>query len=349
MPSIPIEPFIWLGIFVCICQSGMFSGLNLALLGISRLRLEVNAQAGDKRAQKILELRKDFNFLLCSILWSNVAINVLLTLLSNSVLTGVAAFMFSTFLITFGGEILPQAYFSRHTLRMGSLLAPMVRFYQILFYPVAKPSAMLLDLWLGREGISLFRERDLHTVIRKHYESGASEVGEIEGIGAINFLELDDVAIGDAGQPLDEASIVMLPHEAGQPVFPAFARDPADPFLHRVSTSGRKWVIIVDETERPRMALNAHLFLRQALFARTAPNPLRFCHRPIVVDDPELPLGDALPEFRVYGNTDDDDAIEHDLILLWSDGARRVITGTDILGRLLRDIAARAGPAEPVA
>ena len=341
-----IELLTWLGIALCIVQSGMFSGLNLALLGISRLRLEVNAQAGDVRARKILALREDFNFLLCSILWSNVAINVLLTLLSNSVLTGVAAFVFSTFLITFGGEILPQAYFSRHTLRMGSLLAPMVRFYQILFYPVAKPSALLLDLWLGREGISLFRERDLHTVIRKHFESGTSEVGEIEGIGAINFLELDDVAVGEAGQPVDAASLVMLPHEAGQPQFPNFARDPNDPFLQRIGSSGRKWVIIVDDLERPSMALNAHLFLRQALSAPTAPNPLAYCHRPIVVVDPAMPLGDALPEFRVYGNTDDDDAIEHDLILLWSDGARRVITGTDILGRLLRDIAARAETAE---
>ncbi len=339
-----IELLTWLGIAACIIQSGTFSGLNLALLGISRLRLEVNAQAGDKRAQKILELRKDFNFLLCSILWSNVAINVLLTLLSNSVLTGVAAFMFSTFLITFGGEILPQAYFSRHTLKMGALLAPMVRFYQILFYPVAKPSAMLLDLWLGREGISLFRERDLHTVIRKHFESGSSEVGEIEGIGAINFLELDDVAVGEAGQPIDEASIVALPQKTGIPVFPEYARDPADPFLQRVSRSGRKWIVIVDEQQRPRLALNAHLFLREALFAATAPSPLAFCHRPIVVDDPELPLGDALPEFKVFGNIDSDDAIEHDLILLWSDASRRVITGTDILGRLLRDIAARADP-----
>ncbi len=341
-----IELLTWLGIALCIVQSGTFSGLNLALLGISRLRLEVNAHAGDVRAQKILDLRKDFNFLLCSILWSNVAINVLLTLLSNSVLTGVSAFMFSTFLITFGGEILPQAYFSRHTLRMGSLLAPMVRFYQVLFYPVAKPSAMLLDLWLGREGISLFRERDLHTVIRKHYESGSSEVSEIEGIGAINFLELDDVAVGEAGQPVDSASVLTFPHDAGRPLFPDFARDPADPFLHRISHSGRKWIIIVDEHEQPRMALNAHQFLRQALFARIAPNPLSYCHRPIVVDDPKLPLGDALPEFRVSGNTDDDDAIEHDLILLWSAGARRVITGTDILGRLLRNIAERADPAK---
>ena len=67
---------VWLGILFCISQSAMFSGLNLALLGISRLRLEVEAQAGNPAAIKILTLRKDVNFLLTTILWGNVGINV---------------------------------------------------------------------------------------------------------------------------------------------------------------------------------------------------------------------------------------------------------------------------------
>jgi CBS domain containing-hemolysin-like protein len=136
---------IWLGIVFCISQSAMFSGLNLAMLGISRLRLEVEADSGNRRAIRILALRKDSNFLLTTVLWGNVGINVLLTLLSNSVMTGLIAFLFSTVLITFAGEIAPQAYFSRHALRMGSALAPLLRFYQLLLYPVARPSALVLD------------------------------------------------------------------------------------------------------------------------------------------------------------------------------------------------------------
>ena len=131
----------WLGIAFCLSQSAMFSGLNLALLGISRLSLEVEVSAGNTAAMRILLLRSDTNFLLTTILWGNVGINVLLTLLSNSVLAGVSAFLFSTVFITFFGEIAPQAYFSRNALRMGSLFAPMLRLYQWLLYPVAKPSA----------------------------------------------------------------------------------------------------------------------------------------------------------------------------------------------------------------
>lgn len=41
-----MESFIWVGIGACLIQSGLFSGLNLALLGLSRLQLEVEAKAG---------------------------------------------------------------------------------------------------------------------------------------------------------------------------------------------------------------------------------------------------------------------------------------------------------------
>ena len=90
-------------------------------------------------------MRQDANFLLTTILWGNVGINVLLTLLSDSVLAGVSAFLFSTFAITLFGEIAPQAYFSRNALKMASLLAPLLRFYQILFYPVVKSQTFSLN------------------------------------------------------------------------------------------------------------------------------------------------------------------------------------------------------------
>ena len=85
---------VWFGIIFCISQSAIFSGLNLAVFSISKLRLKVESSRKNIRATKILDLRRDSNFLLSTILWGNVGINVLLTLLSNSVLTGVAAFLF---------------------------------------------------------------------------------------------------------------------------------------------------------------------------------------------------------------------------------------------------------------
>ncbi len=184
---------VWTGIVFCLSQSAMFSGLNLAMFGISRLRLEAEVATGNSAAIKILKLRRDSNFLLTTILWGNVGINVLLTLLSDSVMAGMSAFLFSTVAITFFGEITPQAYFSRNALRMGALLAPLLRFYQFILFPVAKPSALVLDWWLGQEGIQYFREHNLREVIKKHIEAEESDINRIEGLGALNFLAFDDL------------------------------------------------------------------------------------------------------------------------------------------------------------
>jgi len=117
-----LDALVWVAIALCVTQSAMFSGCNLAFYRLSRLRLEVEAHR-DVRAKRVLRLREDSNFLLATILWGNVAINVLLALLANSVLLGVLAFLFSTVVITWFGEIMPQAYFARHPLKTAAALA----------------------------------------------------------------------------------------------------------------------------------------------------------------------------------------------------------------------------------
>ena len=96
---------IWLGVLLCLSQSAMFSGLNLAFFSLDRLQLEILAADGDSRAARVLAMRRDASWLLTTILWGNVGINVLLTLLVGSVLVGALAFVFSTVVITFGGGI----------------------------------------------------------------------------------------------------------------------------------------------------------------------------------------------------------------------------------------------------
>lgn len=332
------ELWIWLGIAFCISQSAMFSGLNLAFFSLNRLQLEVKAGDDNKAAVTVLKMRQDSNFLLTTILWGNVGINVLLTLLSDSVLAGVSAFAFSTVFITLFGEITPQAYCSRNALKTASLLAPILRFYQILLYPAAKPCALLLDWWLGKEGITYMRERDLRQIIKKHVESDKTELDALEGIGALNFLQIDDIAVGKEGELIDPESIIELPTHLDLPVLPSFTSSPEDPFLQQVQKSGHKWIVLVNQAQQPLLVLDADGFLRAALF--TPPNdfqPYDYCHRPILITDSQLPLGDVLGRLKSNNNAHCDNVIDHDIILLWAD-QRRIITGADVLGRLLKGI-----------
>ena len=52
----------WAGIFLCLSQSAMLSGLNLACFSVSRLQLEMEAFRNNQDAVKVLRLRKDANF-----------------------------------------------------------------------------------------------------------------------------------------------------------------------------------------------------------------------------------------------------------------------------------------------
>ncbi|NNC67093.1 MAG: DUF21 domain-containing protein [Gammaproteobacteria bacterium] len=54
------ELFVWLGILFCISQSATFSGLNLAVFRLSRIRLDI----GNEKAAKVITLRNNSNFTL---------------------------------------------------------------------------------------------------------------------------------------------------------------------------------------------------------------------------------------------------------------------------------------------
>src|ERR1700720_3087528 len=136
--------FVLVGIAFCITQSAVFSGLNLAIFSISKLRLEVEAAGGNRDAVELLAWRQDSNLTLATVLWGNVTINVLITLLSDTVLAGIGAFAFSTIVITLFGEIIPQAYFSRNALRMAARFSPLLRVYEVGLFPIAKPTAIIL-------------------------------------------------------------------------------------------------------------------------------------------------------------------------------------------------------------
>ena len=332
--------FVWIAITLCIAQSAIFSGLNLAIFSISKLRLEVEAAGGNRDASGLLGLRKDSNLTLATVLWGNVTINVLLTLLSDSILAGIGAFVFSTIVITLFGEIIPQAYFSRNALRMTARLTPLLNVYRVGLFPIAKPTAIILNWWLGSEGITFLRERDFRALITRHVGVAGADVGQLEAIGALNFLDLDDILVVDEGELVDPRSIITLPIDNGRPVLPKFERSPDDPFLRCLNASGKKWVIITDASGKPSFVLDAHHFLRDSLFNTMPVDPEIYWHRPIIITDMRTPLGGVIGRMRVKPEHSEDDVIDNDLILVWAH-EKRIITGADLLGRLLRGIVTR--------
>lgn len=332
----------WLGMALCLSQSAMFSGLNLGMLGPSRLRLQVAARGGDRGAQRILELREDFHLLLTTILWGNVAVNTLLALLADSILTGVVAFAISTIGITLFGEIVPQAYVSRHAYLVGGTLAPIIRVYRAILWPVAWPTARLIDKLVGKEGLGLFLEHDLREMLNVHIRDDSSDVSHVEGRGALNFLALDDRKLKDEAEALHPESILSLPFTDERAQFPAFDATGSDRFLRAIHQAHHTWIVITDERRRPRLVLNANRFLRAVLMEPAPVDPSSFCHEPVVVTDPNTELESILSNLQLRPWLPGRKPLHPDLVLLWTASDKRVLTGVDLLEYLLRGVVADA-------
>ena len=332
-----------IGIFICLMHAAMFSGVNLGLFGVSRLRLEVLGDLNDKNALRILSLRKDAHFLLATILWGNVSANVLIAMLTDSFLTGFLAFCFATFVITFLGEIFPQAYFAKHALRVSIILVPFMKFYQVILYPIAKPTALLLDRLIGREGIIYFKEIELITMLKRYANTNINDVERLESLGAVNFLNLDDVKVDEEGEIINPSSVISLPvTEQGKPQFPEYTKSPEDPFFQKINASKEKWVVVTDLVSNPIMVLDADQFLREAIYGKDHPNIFTYCHRPIIVTIPGTKMGEVIFKFKVTAEHAEDDVVDNDIIIFWGE-QKRIITGADILGRLFRGIVEREG------
>jgi len=186
------------------------------------------------------------------------------------------------------------------------------------------------------------REPEVRSLILWSAKSGG-DIGRLEAIGARNFLDLDDIPVTEEGEPIDVQSIISLPLVNQRCVLPKFDRSPDDPFLRRVDASGKKWVIVTDLDGEPVFVLDSHHFLRDALFNQLESNPTDYWHRPIVVRDMKSKLGDVIGRMKVVApERPGDDVIDNDLILVWGP-QRRIITGADLLGRLLRDIVTLEG------
>jgi hypothetical protein len=324
----------------------MFSGLNLALFSISRLGLESETALGNRSALKILKLRTNSNLLLSTILWGNVSVNVLLAMLSGSVMTGAFAFVFSTVGITFFGEIIPQAYFSRNAIKFGALLSPVIRFYQFILYPFVRPSAYFLDRWIGPEGPVFLAERDFEILLDRHITERDTDIGYTEGRGALNFLRIDDLRVSGEGAPIDPETIIeMNSFLNGKPVFEVSDSENIE-LIKRLKKTTLKWAILTDENAYPQSVLNIDEFFRQIITTGNSVNPTDFCHDPIVVEDPETTMDQILPKLIVQPNSSDDRLVDGEIILYWGNSSKRIISGPDLLGRLLHGIASRSDISE---
>jgi len=155
--------------------SGLFSGLTLGLMSLDTIGLQILEEAGEPQerihAKAILPIRKKGNLLLCTLLLGNTMVNALIAILLAGLTSGILGGIISTLLIVIMGEIIPQSACSRHGLVIGAYSIWIVRFFMLVFLPIAWPISLVLDKVLGKDLGTVYSQEELKKLIKIHVEN----------------------------------------------------------------------------------------------------------------------------------------------------------------------------------
>ncbi|XP_047542193.1 unextended protein-like [Vanessa atalanta] len=198
-------------IMICLMFSALFSGLNLGLMSLDRTELKIISNTGTEQERKyaraIMPVRDHGNYLLCSILLGNVAVNSTFTILLDELTSGLFAVIFSTLSIVLLGEITPQAICSRHGLMVGAKSIMITKAVMALTAPLAFPVSKLLDYFLGEEIGNVYNRERLKELVK--VTTGVNDLDKDEVNIISGALELRKKTVSDVMTKLED--VFMLP------------------------------------------------------------------------------------------------------------------------------------------
>lgn len=170
------------------------TGLNLGLMALDQTELKIVQNTGSDKekeyANKICPVRSHGNFLLCSLLLGNVLVNNTLTILLDTLTSGLVAVIGATMGIVIFGEIIPQAICSRHGLAVGAYTIWITKFFMLVTFPLSYPISKLLDCILGAEMGTVYDKKKLIELLRVTDEHNDMEKEEVDIVtGALVYKE----------------------------------------------------------------------------------------------------------------------------------------------------------------
>jgi Mg2+/Co2+ transporter CorB len=205
------ESLILLGLALLflLILGGVFSAAETALTSASRAQMHQKAKRGDRRAGIVNALRQDGETLIGSLLLGNNLANTLGTALTTAVLTAVFsdagvvyATVIMTVLILVFAEVLPKTYALSNAERMALMLAPIVRAWLWLSWPLSWLLRKTSDgaLWLfglrGDTPLGLYvSDEELRGAIELHGKNPHREDVQHERAMLRSILDLDAVTV----------------------------------------------------------------------------------------------------------------------------------------------------------
>ncbi|CAO3635560.1 unnamed protein product [Cunninghamella blakesleeana] len=182
-------------------------------MGLDETNLHVLVETGTeserKNATKVLKLLQGRrHWVLVTLLLSNVVVNETLPIVLHDVIGGGwQAVAISTALIVIFGEVIPQSICVRYGLAIGAKTAGLVLAFMYLMSPIAYPTALLLDYFLGESHGTIYKKAGLKTLVSLHQAVNPADVDalnqdEVTIISAV--LDLRSKSVASIMTPMDD-------------------------------------------------------------------------------------------------------------------------------------------------
>ncbi|MBO4903848.1 MAG: HlyC/CorC family transporter [Lachnospiraceae bacterium] len=235
---------VGIGIILCIILSGVFSAAEMAISSCNMVRMENEAEDGDKRAKRAIWLNRSFDNTLSTILLSNNLVNIAASSLSTVyiiLLTGSDELnwliaMIVTVLIIIFGETIPKIISKKHSNSIAKGLSGTIVFLYYVLWPVNIPVVKITELITlpFKKGMEKSDEEEaaneLQAIIETAEDEGVIDAEQSEIVSAaIDFSDVSasdvmtarvDIEAIDIDDPTEEImKTIQRSHKSRMPVY----------------------------------------------------------------------------------------------------------------------------------
>ena len=207
-------------LLVLLSASAFFSSAETALMTSNKLKIRNMAEAGDKRATKVLDITANTDKMLSAILIGNNIVNLSASSISTtltlklfgsslvSVATGIL-----TFLILVFGEITPKNVASKNAedmaLKYIGIISILVIVLTPFIYIVNKVSGLVISIFSkNSDDNNMVTEDELRAMVEVSHEDGVIENEEKKMI--VNVVDFGDTVAGDIMVPRVDMVMVSV-------------------------------------------------------------------------------------------------------------------------------------------
>jgi CBS domain containing-hemolysin-like protein len=204
-------------VLMCLVSAALASGLTQGLLSLDLMEMNIKARSGTKDEKKfaklIIPVISRHHLLLVTLMLWNAAANEALPIFLQRLVPEWLSIVLSVTMVLFVGEIIPAAVLTGpNQLMIAAKLLPLVYVVLALFFPIAYPIALVLDMWLGHdEGVTMYNRKEIATMMSIQHEEGQKrgrnrkdsvQLEEVTIVGGA--LKFSDMHVRDAMTPVDK-------------------------------------------------------------------------------------------------------------------------------------------------